>query len=113
MQTDVKMINLTAHDIDFLDEDNNIIKSIRKTIEIRCESKTKIVSYINDIPITNTFFDIVDTNMPEPKTNHIYIVSRIVFNALKDHRNDIYYPNEMVRDRQKNTILGCKSLSNN
>ena len=77
----------------------------------RCRTETVSAGEIDSnkgiIPLTKTKMGEVE-NLPEEKEGIIYIVSRIVAEALP-HRKDLYFPNESVRN-EKGQIVGCRSL---
>jgi len=77
----------------------------------RCRVETipagEILSSEGIIPLTKTKMGEVE-NLPEEKEGTIYIVSRIVAEALPQ-RKDLYFPNESVRN-EKGQIVGCRSL---
>ena len=102
------LINLTPHKVTFLDESNNVIREIEPSgILARVTANTVALGMLEDIPVTSTEFGDV-YGLPEEDDIHVYIVSSLVAQAMKD-RNDIFIPNESVRD-DKGLIIGCRSL---
>lgn len=61
------------------------------------------------IPVVKTTFGEV-TGLPDPREGIVYIVSRLVLEAVKDARPDVFAPGELVRDADGRPI-GCKGLS--
>lgn len=55
---------------------------------------------------TTSYGDVENLPAPEPET--IYVVSSIVAQRVPE-RNDVYIPNESVRD-ESGRIIGCRSL---
>lgn len=102
----MNIVNLTPHAIKFIIETGTT--TIQPSgIVARLSTKTVVTGEINGIPVTETVFGDIE-NLPAPETDTIYIVSSLIAGRCKD-RNDIFIPNESVRDGQGN-IIGCKSL---
>lgn len=59
------------------------------------------------LPITATKFGEVE-GLPEPQDGIIYIVSNLVAQAVPE-REDVFFPDDVVRDSQGN-IIGCRAL---
>lgn len=100
------IINLTPHTINFINGDDTIAVPASGTIA-RLTTQTVQIGDINGIPVTTTVFGDVE-NLPDPSPDTVYIVSSLVAQACRD-RDDVYIPNESVRDDQ-GRIIGCKSL---
>lgn len=104
----MNIVNLTPHAVNIVDKHNNIIKTIEPSKKVaRLKTSTIVIDYIDDIPITQTFFGEIE-NLPYPKKDTVYIVSTLIAQAATG-RNDIFIPNESVRD-DKGRIIGCRSL---
>lgn len=102
------LVNLTPHKVTFLNQDNNIIKEIEPSgILARVTANTVTLGMLDDIPVTSTEFG-DPYGLPPEDDSHAYIVSSLVAQAMKD-RNDIFIPNEAVRD-DHGVIIGCRSL---
>ncbi len=106
------IINLTPHEINLFE--TSTTTSPTTTIQptsppARVSTTTTFTRMLGVARITKTVFGEVQ-NLPEPQEGVIYIVSRIVRTACPN-RNDLFYPNELVRDGKGN-IIGCQSLSN-
>jgi hypothetical protein len=108
----MKLINLTPHKITvfLLNDVHN-----REKIEIQPEKmparryvRVKISEYIfigsHAIPIYETFFGEVE-NLPDPKPDTYYIVSRAVAEACPN-RTDLIFPDNTVLDNE-GCIIGC------
>jgi len=108
----VNIVNCTPHNVSiYNDHMEKIMELIPCGITSRIAlSEQKIIGMINEIiPITvNTYGDAID--LPSPKENTIFIVSKMVAEAMKGIRNDLYIVNDSVRD-ENNRIIGCKSLA--
>lgn len=104
----MEIINLTPHEITFVNEEGALIKTIPASgVVARVSCETRQIGEINGIPVTKTFYGEVEA-LPVPEDGEIYIVSSLVAQHCKD-REDIYIPNESVRD-EKGHIISCKSL---
>lgn len=98
--------NLTPHEINIITEDKTI--NIKSEGIARCTTKREKVSDIGIIPIYKTSFGEVE-GLPEPKENHVYIVSALVAQACSG-RTDLLVPDDTVRNAQ-GKIIGCRGLA--
>ena len=104
------IINLTPHSVNIISDNGNVITFEPSGTVARCSQKTVVTGNINNIPLTKTSFgDVID--LPNPQSDTIFIVSRLVINACPD-RGDLVVPNDIVRDDSGN-IIGCKSFAKN
>lgn len=107
---EVKVVNMTPHDIVFLNGDQQVvIKASGMLARVSTETvRTGEVS-VNGmaIPTTETRFGEVE-GLPAPEEGTIFIVSSLVAQRCRN-RSDIFIPNESVRD-DKGRIIGCRSL---
>lgn len=103
------VINLTPHSIIIVDDNGEELHTIEASdIIARVSVSTERVGEVDGIPVsTSVFGDVEDLPAPVPGT--IFIVSRMVAVAASD-RNDLYIPNETVRD-EAGRIIGCRSLA--
>lgn len=99
----MKFINLTPHEIILC---GRIIPS---TGLARCDSVVEKVMEIDSVCVNRRSFGEV-TGLPEPERDTVYIVSRIVAEAVSGRRNDVFVVDETVRD-ENGKIIGCKSLA--
>ena len=110
----IKIINMTPHDINFFDKNGeNIIQTIKSSGSVRVDSyrETEEIDRINSIPVNKVKFITGNIeNLPEIKTNTIYIVSAIVANATKDVRSDFYIVDNTVRD-ENHRVIGARALA--
>ena len=104
----MKIMNLTPHRIDFVTADGSPLMSIEPSgIIARVSVKTETIGEVAGIPVTKSVYsDVVD--LPAPQDGTIYVVSSLVAQRCVG-RNDIFIPNESVRDSE-GKIIGCKSL---
>lgn len=106
----MEIINCTPHNVNIVKK-GKIFRSFEKGQEVpRLSQKTKIVSELKGIPLTETSFGQCE-NLPEQKDSTYLIVSRMIKSAYPD-RKDLLVPNGVVRDEQGN-IIGCESLAIN
>lgn len=99
----MKIINLTPHEITLCG------KKIQSSGVARVATTTKQVDQINGIPVNQVSFGQVN-GLPEAQKNTIYIVSKIVAEAVKGQRNDVYIVDKTVRNEQ-GQIIGCEALA--
>ncbi|MCI4407531.1 MAG: hypothetical protein JHC26_00430 [Thermofilum sp.] len=114
----VKIKNLTPHELVILDENNNVIARIPPSgVVARVQSREELIGYINGIPIFKTVYGNIE-NLPDPEPGVVYAVSIVVLTALKEKgikRTDVISPNTnpsrfgAVRDAQ-GRIIGVKSF---
>ena len=107
----MKIINLTPHPLNLVDESGEIFMTLPKGEVIpRLSHSTEKVGEVEGIPITRTSFGKVQ-DLPEPEEGKFFVVSRLVMAACPN-RNDLLVPNELVRDEEGH-MVGCKSFANN
>lgn len=103
-----KLINLTAHNINLI-LDNNKIQVIESSGLARCIVETEHVDNINGIPVyRNKFTDVI--GLPDEEKDTVYVVSRIVAEAVKGKRFDCIIVDKTIRDEKK-FIIGCKGFA--
>lgn len=115
---DVKIINMTQHPINILDESGKCIKIIPTSGGlIRLTSKTADVGKLDGIRITKVIYEDpiifglsgeVYKGLLKRQVGVYYIVSQLVKAAFSG-REDLLVPNEVVRN-QDGAIIGCRSL---
>lgn len=123
------MKNLTPHTITIYSEDGTtILATIPPSGEVaRVATTTKSICLVDGIPVYQTKFGEV-IGLPAPHGEKFprrtrdrgqtwmdfiaepLIVSRLVLEAVKGERTDVYAPGELVRDADGKPI-GCKGLS--
>lgn len=104
----MKIINLTPHKVTIVNAEGASIMEIPVSgIIARVTCETVQVGEIEGIPVTETSYSEV-TGLPDPSKEIIYIVSSLVAQRCSN-RNDVFIPNESVRDAE-GRIIGCKSL---
>ncbi|WP_296813842.1 hypothetical protein [uncultured Megasphaera sp.] len=106
----MKLVNLTPHTINVLDDDCRPVCDIPVSgLPIpRCSQGQLFAGNINGIIITKQIFGAVE-NLPEPKENTYYVVSRMVAEAMPE-RGDLLVPGPLVRNADGQPC-GCRGLS--
>lgn len=118
----MKLINLTMHDINIYDEDDNevlVVKTTKTEARIKTNS-LRIGNFLVDgihVPLYQTkvsgqpycnLSDDTESEFPPQKSNTAYIVSA-VFRQHYD-RDDLWQPEQLLRD-EKGQPYGCVGLS--
>ena len=105
----MKLVNLTPHSVTIL---GDIELSVESSGVARIAAQDEVSGALEvlgiSVPITKTVFG-DPVGLPEAEDGVALIVSRLVAAALPE-RNDLFFPNQLVRDDQ-GRIIGCKSLS--
>ena len=102
------IINKTPHDVNIVNEKNEVVKTLPKTEgQIRLSVKTEMTDPIDGIRTSYTVFGEPE-GLPNFEEGVFYVVSQLVKSALPN-RKDLLVPAEVVRD-EKGQIVGCKSL---
>lgn len=100
---EINIVNLTPHSITLCG------KTIESTGLARCTTTKEKIGEINGVPVNRTSFGSV-TGLPEPQENTIYIVSKIVADAVSKDRDDVYIVDDTVRN-EAGQIIGCNALA--
>lgn len=107
----MKLINLTPHPVNILDENNNVILSIPPSGELRLPEQAIPAEEIevDGVKITIVLKAISpDAPLPPQEEGTFYIVSLIT--AQTARRPDFLVPDQVVRDKDGN-IIGCRRLA--
>ena len=106
----MKVINLTPHDVNFCDENGNVIKRYWANGRVaRVANGWETIGHVNGIPIVERT-DMRIVNLPEPREDTMYIVSNIVLNFCKD-RTDLLAPVLQVEINER--VVGCRAFVSN
>jgi len=107
-----ELVNLTPHAINMMDDDANVICVIEPSgtlarVSVRTE-RTETLDFdgVNLATSKSVYGDI--EGLPDETDGVAYVVSSLVAQRVPE-RNDVFIPNESVRD-EKGRIIGCKSL---
>ncbi len=105
-----KLVNLTPHDINILGEDGEILETLPfDELPARCRVERHLIGGIGNYPLYESVFGDVG-NLFNPEENTLYVVSRIVAEAMKGERTDLIIPEDIVRD-ETGQILGCRGFA--
>lgn len=108
----MRIINLTPHTINIVDEAGNKIVDLPSEGEARAVQKNVNFGHLGDVPLVRVEFG-EPIGLPEPAENTFYVVSAITANAAKAAgrtTGDLLLTAETVRN-EKNQIIGCKALA--
>ena len=116
----MRLINLTPHNVNFMDEDGNVLKTIKPAAEaprlktFKGSSTTIDVDGLS-IPLSGGFKfldELVEgQSLPPQEDGVLYIVSKALADyAVSVGRNDFVSPDRVVRD-DKGAIIGCRGLA--
>jgi len=108
----MRIINLTPHTINIVDEAGNKIVDLPSEGEARAVQKNVNFGHLGDVPLVRAEFG-EPIGLPEPAENTFYVVSAITANAAKvagRTTDDLLLTAETVRN-EKNQIIGCKALA--
>ena len=116
----MELVNLTPHNVNFMDEDGNVLKTIKPAAEApRLKTFKGTSSQIDvdgvSIPLSGGFKfldELVDgQSLPPPEDGVLYIVSKALADyAVSVGRTDFVSPDRVVRD-DKGAIIGCRGLA--
>lgn len=102
------IINLTPHAVNFVTDAGESILSVAPSGTIaRVSSSITKTGEIAGLPVTETVFGEVQ-DLPGQEEGVIYITSSLVAQRVPE-RNDVFIPNELVRNEQ-GKVIGCRSL---
>lgn len=103
-------VNLTLHDINIVDNDNNIIYKINASgTDARIDEEKTQICEIGGIQINEKkFIKVID--LPAPERNTYYIVSENIARMEINERNDLLIPDKAVIDESIG-IIGYRALS--
>jgi hypothetical protein len=91
-----KLINLTPHTVNIVKNDNSIISFPPSGTIARVFSDYVKRGTVNDIDVVDVVYgDVID--LPPPRKDIVYIVSRMVLNAAPNRR-DLVVPHDLVRN---------------
>lgn len=111
---DMKIVNLTPHDINFIGEGNEVVLTIPSSGVARASSTRYQTGTVTPegtdlvISLNRTIFGKVE-NLPDPQEDTIYIVSALTAQAVPE-RYDLYITDDAVRD-ENGRIIGCRALA--
>jgi hypothetical protein len=104
----MNFINCTPHPVNIYRKDGTVMSLPKGEVVPRLTTQEECINAVDGIEIYETTFGKVE-NLPEPKENTFYIVSRMVLDAKPD-RMDLVSVGSAIRDYRGN-IIGCRGLS--
>lgn len=104
----VKFANLTPHDVNIILPDETIFTIPASGVVARVGCHSEQIGVLGNIPVMQTVFDTVVTDLPEPQPGVIYLTSILVAQAVPD-RTDVLVPADLRRD-DAGRIIGCGAL---
>ncbi len=113
MEKTMRIINLTPHNITFVDAVGNVVLTVEPSGQIaRCATSRVQVGTVTvdgiSVPVNQTRFGEV-SDLPNPQPDTIFVVSALVAQAVPD-RQDVFVVDDTVRDNQ-GRIIGCRALA--
>lgn len=108
---EVNLINLTPHSVTVVKEGKELVLPASKnparvlftyrdeTIKIKGEFRVKVKGIRRDV-----------IGLPEPKSGVMFVVSKMVAEAVAEYRQDLFSIN-VITDKKKNQPCKCKSFS--
>jgi hypothetical protein len=114
VRKEVKLVNLTPHEVVVLDANNVVLRVPPSGQVARVAVKEELVGTVNGVPVYRTTYGAIE-GLPEPEQGTIYIVSLLVLQAMAGKRSDLVAPNTSptplgaVRDAQ-GRIIGVRSF---
>lgn len=103
----MEIVNCTPHEIVIFRPDGRLVLSpcgiVPRVEETRTAERVVEGVFLNNLSMGA----LVD--MPSRRESVIYVVSRAVAERCR-HRQDIFIPDELVRDETGN-VIGCKALA--
>ncbi|MEW1734423.1 hypothetical protein AB0346_00535 [Nocardia beijingensis] len=107
------IINLTSHPVTIYSSDGHLLNRFPPTprparIHETHTPTTPITHHGIPLPRTHVTYRPTAANLPEPRTDTILLVSRVLA-ASYPHRNDLVFPLDEGRDHDGN-IIGCRAL---
>ena len=108
----MKLVNLTPHSIHLLiNEVWMFVQPSGLLARVNTRSLSVFPIVLDDgteIPVMETKLDQV-VGLPAPAEGVVYVVSRIVLDAVRRSRADVYAPFDFVRD-DDGDLVGCRAL---
>jgi len=107
-----KVINLTPHSIELVDDEGNLIVSLPSVGIARAREQVEYTRPVEVdgwvVPVARVSYGSLE-GVPDPGYGTFYVVSRICAEAAPE-REDLLVPGPAVRDPQ-GRVIGCKGLA--
>lgn len=111
-ETEMKIVNLTPHALNFLDAENRVILTVPSSGLARAAQRRESIGTIYaggvTLPVTRSVFGAVE-GLPAPEAGTIYVVSAITAQAVPE-REDVLIVDDSVRD-ENGRIIGVRGLA--
>lgn len=110
--TAIKFLNLTPHPLNIYNETGSLVLSLDPAPNMRTPRVVQLdrtVGNLGGIPLFKSEFGAI-SNLPPPQAGVVYIVSRMVRQAVPEERTDIVCPGGALRD-DRGSIIGARGLS--
>ena len=104
---EVRLINLTPHEVNILGEDDRPILTLHSEGVLRLSEKRTKVGEVSGIPVFHKEYG--EAELPPKEEGVFYIVSLPVAQAFPS-RSDLLVPDQLVRD-EKGRVIGARSFS--
>jgi len=104
----MEIVNCTPHVLNIVKKNGEIKDLAPSGVCPRVKSESFEFGEIGGISLTLTKYGEIE-GLPEYSNAHLYVVSRLVFQAAEG-RADLVCPGELVRD-SAGKVIGCKGLS--
>lgn len=104
----MNIVNLTPHEIKIIKDKDCMVINPSGMIA-RCEQSQILIGRVNGVEVYKTKLGEVK-DLPNANKDTVYITSIVVAQAVKDKRNDVLVPFDMIRD-EKGVVIGCKGLA--
>lgn len=111
-KSNIKFLNLTPHPLNIFNETGALVLRLDPAPNMRTPRVVQLDRTVGDldgIPLYRSEFGTV-SNLPPPQEGVVYIVSRMVRQAVPPTRTDIVCPGGALRDERGN-IIGARGLS--
>ena len=106
----MKVVNLTAHDVNICDKYGNVYLTYKPSgMEARIRHNWDTIDYMHGVPIVVRQNERV-VDLPEPQEDTVYIVSNIVLEWCYD-RLDLIAPVQQVKINGR--VVGCMAFASN
>lgn len=111
---ELKIINLTPHDVRYFGQSDTPILTITKSnrlfrVDTEVRGLTRVPYFGIDITVEDIAYVPGEMTLPKPKAEVLYIVSSLVM-LMYPHRSDLIVPDDFVR-AEDGTIYGCRKFN--
>lgn len=107
----MRIVNLTPHDINILDENDNVVNVLPgagRSGSVRATVVRKNSMQICGVPVCDRICTEL-CNLPAPQKNTYYVVSQMAARYVTERRDDLLTIDTQVRD-EFDRVIGCRGL---